>query len=67
MFYSCDSFVLILINSGVNYFGMMCVMIDPLDLLRLTASDGSYLFVDDSNKNAIDYLWEIVIIIPKKS
>ena len=56
MFYSCDSFVLILINSGVNYFGMMCVMIDPLDLLRLTASDGSYLFVDDSNKNAIDYL-----------
>ena len=34
---------------------------------RLTASDGSYLFIDDSNRNAIDYLWKIIIIILRKS
>ena len=53
-----------LINSGVSYLGRLRVI---MDLLRLITNDQSYLFVDDSNINAIDDLQVIVIISMRKS
>jgi len=40
---------------------------DPSHLLRLATRDRSYSFIDDSNRNAMNVISEIVIIILKKS
>ena len=40
---------------------------DPSHLLRLAIRDRSYLFIDDLNRNAMNVISEIVIVIMKKS
>ena len=51
---------------GVRYLDILCDFWS-IRFMSLMASDESYLLINDSNRDAIDYLWEIVITILRES